>query len=463
MDKRGAAGFMGKVRFILALWAAKLSVAALRLLGFHANNRPGMIAMRLCPHFMAYMAKPATVIAVTGTNGKTTVANLLCDALTAGGLRVRANRGGYNLYSGIASALLPGVSLFNRCKYDAAVLEIDEHATRYVLPDAAPDLLIITNLFRDSLMRNAHAEFVASRLDRYIPRGLKLLLNADDLISCRVAPENPRSYFGIERLDTDRDTCVNRINDVRICPKCAGRMEFEYVRYHHIGRARCADCGFASPGYDYSARADIPAGTLTVTDASGAGTYKLLTDAVFDMYNLTAVVAALRETGMDHARIARCLENVKIAGIRRDEADVRGVRVINQLAKDKNAIGCSRVFDYLAGRPGKKELLLMMNSMSDEQHWSENVCWYYDCDYEFLARPEITHIVCAGPRYKDMKLRLLLAGVPEERISLERDELAASELLHMEPGSEVYLLYGTDTTDLMYKVREHLIYLSKKP
>lgn len=450
-------GLWASIRFILALWAGKLTVFALKILGFHGSNRPGMVAMKLCPDLLARMARPGTVIAVTGTNGKTTVANLLYDALTASGKRVRCNRGGYNLYSGIVSCLLPGVSVFNRCGFDAAVLEIDEHAARLILRDMPPDLLVITNLFQDSLMRNAHAEFVASRLDQYIPRGVRLLLNADDLISSRVARDNPRAYFGLERMDTDVTACVNLVNDVRICPKCAGRMEYEYRRYHHIGRARCVDCGFASPGYDYSARVNAGEGTMTVSDRSGAGIYRLLTDAVFDIYNLAAVVAALRETGMSHGEIAASLSKVKIAGIRRDEAKVRGVRVINQLAKDKNAVGCSRVFDYIHAVPGKKEILLMMNCLSDEEHWSENICWYYMCDYEFLADPSVTHIVCAGPRYKDMKLRLLLAGVPEGRISLERDELRASELLRMEPGTQVYLLYGTDTTDLMYKVREHII------
>ncbi len=445
------------VRFWLALWASKLSIPLLKATGHTATNFPGKVAMRLCPDFLSRMAHPELVIAVTGTNGKTTVANLLLDTLEASGRRVCGNRESSNMYSGVTSALLKSVSVFNKCRVDADVVEVDEHATRLILPDMAPDLLIVTNLFRDSLMRNAHSEFVASRLNKNIPRGLRLLLNADDLISCRVAPENPRAYFGIEKMDTDVTECVNRINDVRICPKCAGRMEYEYRRYHHIGRARCADCGFASPDYDYSARLDRAAGTMTITDGGGSGTYRLLSDAIYDMYNLTALVAALRELGMSHGEIGAALSKVKIAGIRRDEAQVRGVRVINQLAKDKNSIGCSRVFDYIHTQPGKKELLLMMNSLLDEGHWSENICWYYDCDYEFLADPSVTHIVCAGPRYKDMKLRLLLAGVPEERISMERDEMRASDLLKMEPGTDVYLLYGTDTTDLMFEVRRHLL------
>lgn len=32
------------------------------------------------------------------------------------------------------------------------------------------------------------------------------------------------------------------------------------------------------------------------------------------------------------------------------------------MAKDKNALACSRVFQYIASRPGKKEVMLLMNS-----------------------------------------------------------------------------------------------------
>ena len=73
--------------------------------------------------------------------------------------------------------------------------------------------------------------------------------------------------IGIDRLPTDTVECVNHINDVRICPKCAGKLRYEYRRYHHIGRAVCQDCGFHSPDSDYLAtNVDIPGGTMTIRE-----------------------------------------------------------------------------------------------------------------------------------------------------------------------------------------------------
>ena len=49
-----------------------------------------------------------------------------------------------------------------------------------------------------------------------------------------------------------------------------------------------------------------------------------------------------------------------------------------------------------------------------------------------------------------------MAGVPEERIVCEPDEFRAAELLHYTPGDDVYILYGTDSLALSYKVYDHM-------
>ncbi len=87
------------------------------------------------------------------------------------------------------------------------------------------------------------------------------------------------------------------------------------------------------------------------------------------------------------------------------------------LAKEKNAFASSRVFDYISHTKGKKEIILMNCCQGDAIHWSENTCWMYDCDFEFLNDENIENIIICGPRVKDYRLRLLLAGVPEEKIS----------------------------------------------
>ena len=306
---------MGKLRFLLALWMAKLSIPALKITRHNGTDFPGSLAVKLCPDFLKYIGRPATIVAVTGTNGKTTVANMLGDALTAEGKTVLSNRAGSNIVSGVSTALLKGCDLLGRIRpvYDLAVLEVDERSAPRIYPYVKPDYIAVTNLFRDSIMRNAHPGYIADILTRSFPKTSKLILNADDLISASVAPENERVYFGIDRLPTDVTACENLLNDMRICPRCAGKLRYEYRRYHHIGRAVCESCGFHSPDSDYLlTHVDTAAGTAILREHGTDYPCRLLTDSVHNLYNMVTVIAILRQLGFDHDTVARCMASVKI-------------------------------------------------------------------------------------------------------------------------------------------------------
>ncbi len=449
---------MGKLRFLLALWMAKLSIPALKITRHNGTDFPGALAIRICPDFLRYVGKPKTIVAVTGTNGKTTVSNMLTDILEGEGHRVMSNRAGSNITSGVSTAFIRNCNLFGRVKKcDMAVLEVDERASVRIFPYIKPDFVVITNLFRDSIMRNAHPYFIADILSRAIPKDATMILNADDLISSGVAKENKRVYFGIDRMDSDVQACINLIDDVRICPQCSGKLDYAFRRYHHIGQAVCRDCGFRSPEARYLAQnVDFAAKTMTIREAGEGYPYPLITDSIFNVYNMVTVTAVLRQLGFDHEKIARVLGASSVTASRHSSEKVGDVTLVRQMSKEKNALAGSRAFDYIAGREGRKELLLMMNCLGDAAHWSENACWLFDADFEFLAHESIVQIVCTGARALDYKLRLLMAGVPEEKIVVERDEFRAAEKLHFTAGDDIYQLYGTDSMALSYKVYDHM-------
>ena len=449
---------MGKLRFLFALWMAKLSIPALKITHHNGTDFPGSLAVKLCPDFLRYVEKPKTILAVTGTNGKTTVSNLLVDVLERSGKTVLSNRAGSNIVSGISTAFIRSCDGLGRLKpCDLAVLEVDERSSPRVYPYVKPTYVVITNLFRDSIMRNAHPGYIADILTASLPADARLILNADDLISCGVAPENARVYFGIDRLATDVTDCVNLLNDMRICPKCSGPLHYEYRRYHHIGRAVCESCGFHSPESDYLAReVDFEARSMVLREGGEDFSYPLITDSLFNVYNMVTAIAALRQLGMPHAEIRRQLETTSILGTRHSEETVGGVGIVMEMSKDKNALACSRNFDYIQSRRGTKELLLMMNCLGVAKNWSENPSWMYDTDFEFLNHDDIRQLVCAGPRCRDYKLRLLLAGIPEEKITVEDDEFRALSHLELIPGDDVFLLYGVDGMPRAFQVKEKL-------
>ena len=364
---------MNKIKFFLALWLAKISTLALKITKHRGTNFPGLLALKICPDFLKYIAKPKNIIAVTGTNGKTTVNNLINDMLEKDGKKVLNNRYGSNINTGISTSLINGTSIFNNSKYEIASFEIDERSAVRVYPYLKPDYILVTNLSRDSIMRNAHPEYISKVLTDYIPKTSKLILNADDLISSNISPNNKRVYFGIDKMPTDLKECKNIINDMQICPKCSTKLKYDYVRYHHIGKAYCPKCHFKSPEYDYKgSNINLKNMTIDITDKKGTDTYKLLNNSIHNIYNVLSAVTMLKELGYSKTRIKELLESVAIVKTRYNETIINGIKVVMLLAKDKNALGTSRAMDYASNYPGEKQIILSENNEYNIS-WTGNI------------------------------------------------------------------------------------------
>ena len=236
-----------KIRFYIALWIGKAAMLAMKILGRNATYLPGKLAVKLCPGFMGYLRLPKTVIAVTGTNGKTTVSNMLTSILRFNGYTVTNNSLGSNIQAGVASALMEDSNWLGKSKKDFAVLEVDERSSLLVYPYIKPDYLICNNIMRDSNKRNAHTEFISYIINRAVPISTHLVLNGDDLICSTLAPENEkRTYFGVE-ANAPQETQPPFICDIAYCPKCNTRLKYDYLRYNHIGRMYCPNCGLGVP------------------------------------------------------------------------------------------------------------------------------------------------------------------------------------------------------------------------
>lgn len=443
------------LRFYIALWGAKAGNVLLKILKRNASYFPGKFAVSVCPDFIGMIDKPETIIAVTGTNGKTTVSNMIEDVLKANNYDIIDNSLGSNVNSGVATTLIKGANLLGKTKKKIAVLEIDERSANKVYPYLTPTYLICTNLFRDSMLRNAHSEFIAGILNKYIPKETKLILNGDDLISCHLAEENKRVYFGIDRLDTDTDECQNIVRDIVVCPKCNTKLKYDYVRYNHIGRAHCPKCDYGSPEIDYEVtNLDIPARKMTLMYHGNKEEYDLITDNIINIYNMLAVITLLREFGMPAEQINNTLKKQKIVETRYSEETINGKKIINHLAKGMNPIACSRVFDYIRKEPGKKAVILILDDFHDAHNSSENITWHYDTDYEFLNDNSIKQVITAGARHWDTYIRLELAGVPEEKIVHTRNELDSTKNLNIKDVDTVFILYDIYTIHLMNQIKK---------
>ncbi len=433
--------------FYLVLFIAKLTRRLLLMLGRNATNFPGELAIWLCKSFIGRMPKPEKVVCITGTNGKTTVANLVEDVLDRTGADFYCNRNGSNVYSGVASLLISNSDWRGRPTKKLAVFELDERSSNLILPYMRPDLMLCTNIFRDSYKRNAHPEFILDFLNKYIPDGVPMILNADDMMCSGLKPGNPRTYFSIAKQPGDGGGSRNIVQDVPACPKCGGELEWDFRRYHHIGRAVCKECGFASPRAEYTVTELT--GTDMQADVRGRTCrFPLANSAYINVYNSLAAIALLCELGLTPETIAGALGSIGISATRYMEEEANGRKAILHLAKGQNPVACSRAFENIRDYPGKKAVILFLDDFFDAQHTVENISWLYDADFEFLADQSVVQLIAAGTRHWDVYLRLLLAGVPAEKIDHMPNTDGAAEALRTEEPDSVFILYDVYTISL---------------
>ena len=449
------------LRFTLALLAAKLSVFCLRLIGRKGTNLPGGIAIFLCKDFLGRMPRPETIVGITGTNGKTTVANMVEDVLERLGYDFVCNRTGSNVDTGVASALIAHSTLLGRPKKRLAVFELDERSANLTMSYIKPDLLLVTNIFRDSYKRNAHPEFILDILDRFVPDSTRLVLNADDLMCASLKPGSVRSYFSIDPQPEEEPSGENIVQDVRACPRCGALLEWETRRYHHIGRARCPQCGLSSPQGECRA-AEVGERDMLVEMGGEAVRLPLSNRSMINVYNSLAAAALLYAFGLAPEKIAGAMAHTAISASRYLEEEVNSRKVILHLAKGQNPVACSRAFQNIRDYPGKKAAILFLDDYFDAMHTVENISWLYDADFEFLADDSVTQVVAAGARHWDVYLRLLMAGAKEERLAHLPETEEAAGALRLGEADAVFILYDVYTIDLANRVKEQVKELMKK-
>ena len=128
-----------------------LTIIVCKLLAFVGNlvgkgsSLPGKIALKLCPNILSRLTLPENIIAVTGSNGKTSTVEMLAKVLLDGGKKVVYNKEGSNQIEGVATLLLKSASLSGKVSGDVVLLESDERFARLTFRHIKPTVFgIIT-------------------------------------------------------------------------------------------------------------------------------------------------------------------------------------------------------------------------------------------------------------------------------------------------------------------------------
>lgn len=426
----------------------------MKLLGYRASHTPGFLALKLCPNFLTFLEKPPLLIAVTGTNGKTTTSNLLAGLFRQLGLEVVNNDFGSNIKEGIITSLLEASSFFGRSKVQHCILEIDERTSRIIFPELVPDYLIVTNIFRESYLRNAHGEFIFNLLNEHIPVSTKLLLNCDDPLVFQLSPNNERIFFSIDKLKEEVHQEKGLINDLPLCPQCNYPLDYKFRRYHHLGKVSCPSCDFTNPQTQY----------LLVDDRDGfhiknrgiVESYPLLGENILDHYAQLSALSLMRELGFGQKELTRAFLELEIIKSRKDIRKIGQKTIYKMLAKGMNPVAISRAISIVTSWEGEKAIILLNDTSKKRKSHEENTAWIYDTDFEILNRDDVKQILIGGYRAQDYLLRLTFAGIPKEKITIREEKQELAELVNPQVDL-VAILHELYSEDVAQKIAAKLI------
>lgn len=327
-----------------------------------------------------------------------------------------------------------------------------------------PNYILVTNICKDSLRRNGHPEFIFDIVNRtfdILGDKTTAILNANDPISSQLAKKSKRVFYGM--TDINANPFENVVKDIAVCPNCGELIRYNYRLYRHLGDFYCPNCDFKTPETKYYAKSvDLEGRKMTIEENGEDFEYPLISDAVFNSFNVLSCIAVLRELSKSKEEIAKFLETQQVTKIRETCVEYNGIKYYTYGAKSQNISAASTVFEYMAKEPSDKNVVFLLDELQDKNHPTETLTWLYETDYEFLNSPNIKKIIVGGHMFLNHKLRLLLAGIPEEKIICVESESEIPNYVDTEGIEKVYVLFEIDCVTKARNMRDAIVEKAKE-
>ncbi len=406
------------MKFLTILLCKILSFVG-KLIG-RGSSLPGAIALKINPRILSQLKLPENVVAVTGSNGKTSTVEMIAEVLTAAGKKVVYNKEGSNQIEGVTTLLLNNAGFSGRVKGDVVLLESDERYARHSFKHIKPTLFVITNLYRDQLTRNAHPYHIFDILQDAVdllPHAT-LLLNADDPIIRNFGYGRDNVvYFGMDQNTYSAETTDALYNDCYYCPRCKEELHYDFFHYAHLGQYSCPHCGYDRPTTVFSVSdMDLEAGHICI----GGDNIQLAFASRYNVYNLCAAYATASLLGVPGKLIAGCLSDF----VMKNGRNVRFMAGENEgfliTSKHENSTSYNQSLEYVARQKDKSTLVILVDAIS-RKYYTAETSWLWDISFEMLNDTAVDTIYLTGKYAYDLALRFELADIKTAQIIVEPD------------------------------------------
>ncbi len=422
------------MRKLLAILVCRLIKIIGGLVG-KGTSLPGKYALKICPDILARIQKPKMIVAVTGSNGKTSTVEMIASVLKASGKTVAYNAEGSNQIEGVTTMILNSCTITGKMKQDVLLIESDERYTKFTFRWFHPTHYVITNLYRDQLTRNGHPDWVFDAIKESVFDDTQLILNADDpTVSLFGQGRDNVLWFGLDHIASDTKDYVGAYNDAIYCPVCGKPMTYAYYHYNHIGSYRCDSCGFARHATDFAVtEVDLDSSRITVN----GNTIELAFKSIYNIYNILAAYTVCTLLGISGPDIAKRMSNYILKNGRYMEFELGRHQGTFLIAKHENSIAYDMSFRYAVAQKKPCSMVVIVDAVS-RKYFTSETSWLWDINFDLLNSDMVENIYLCGKYCNDLAVRLSFSTIPQEKLKVFADIDAACAELRAHGSEQLY-------------------------
>lgn len=369
-----------KIKVFVFLIIAKFITLIIKLLKKGSGTAlPGYLVENYAPDILSYFNKKyKKTILISGTNGKTTTRAILVSLYEKNGFKVVTNKGGANIFRGLASSMLLDLNFNLSVKSQILILEVEEATLPKLKNLLKVDQLILTNVFRDQLDAYGEIDTTLEYFKDFLTsQDCEVIINGDDpkLLEIVKPLENINFvYCGVESTEN---------------PKYEGSIK-QSVDYNFRAKEITYHKGLMKFKIELSEY---------VTQLSG----------VYNIYNITFALAAFDKINKNALFNQKIISELPPVFGRGERFNIHDSDTILYLVK--NPEGFNQVLQYIK-KAFIGEKINFYFLVNDNIADSRDVSWLWDVEFEkyreqFLVnKVQVEEIFVAGSRADDILLRL---------------------------------------------------------
>lgn len=417
------------IKLSLAIFVGKFISRINLLTGSGGTAAPGLYALKIDPDLVPKLSRKLSKnILLSGTNGKTTTTRMISQILTRANYIHIHNRTGSNLLRGIASTLIKN----NINKKTIGLWEVDEAVFPIASAQIKPDIIILTNLFRDQLDRYGDLDYVANKWQdalKDLPKETIKILNADDPALVFLGQHLTNVYyFGLDPQTPATKIQTNSMDSV-FCFKCGAKLNYRKFFVGHLGIFSCPKCHLKQPAkFIQKSHFELP--------------------GLYNQYNYSAAILTANKLNISREKINDALANFvpafgRIETIKTSDKTIRLFLV-------KNPTGFNQVISTVCDELKKNNITCLV-AINDLIADGRDVSWLWDVDFEKLVK-NLKYCITSGLRAYDMSLRLKYADFTKLE-TIENLNSSVNKLLKTD-SKEVFIF---PTYTAMLEIRKILV------